>query len=91
MLIWRDSVDVIRVPTYIGKPVRYPSRELDQINCEDSLEDEQFELNEYIASQSGTTFVKDMLMNKKAFDKKTQTPHKTSIGKKRIRCTADIG
>ena len=75
LLIWCDSVDVIRVPTYIGKPVRYPSREHDAINCEDFLVDEQFEFNEYIASQSGTTFIKDMLMNKNAFDEKNK--HKT--------------
>ena len=48
LLIWCDSVDVIRVPTYIGKPVRYSSRKLDAINCEDSLENELFEFNEYM-------------------------------------------
>ena len=33
LLLWCDSIDVIRSPCYDGPPVRYPDRQHDQISC----------------------------------------------------------
>ena len=35
LLKWYDSVDVIRVPPYIGKPIKYPNKEIDPDTNED--------------------------------------------------------
>ena len=66
LLKWCNSVDIIKVPTYSGKPIRYPSREFDAVSCEDLLLDELFDFNEYVASPSSTACSKEMCIDKNA-------------------------
>jgi len=61
LLQWCDSVDIIRIPSYTGDPVRYPSREIDSIGSEDMSDLLVDELLDYLvltSSPGSTDFIR---------------------------------